>query len=70
MHPYLCQAKLLRMARECGMQVMAYSNLAGASYVEMGMAEAAESPCNLEAVVTIAAAHSKSAAQILLRWAI
>jgi len=38
MHPYLCQAKLLRMARESGLQVMAFSNLAGASYVEMGMA--------------------------------
>ena len=35
MHPYLAQAKLLRMAREAGLQVMAYSNLAGTSYVEL-----------------------------------
>ena len=35
MHPYLVQSKLLRMAKEAGIQVMAYSNLAGTSYVEL-----------------------------------
>ena len=70
MHPYLSQAKLLRMAQECGMQVMAYSNLAGASYVELGMSQAVDSPTNLPEVNAIATAHSKSSAQVLLRWAV
>ena len=47
MHPYLTQPKLLRMAREEGIQVMAYSNLASASYVEIGGATADENPCSL-----------------------
>jgi len=70
MHPYLCQAKLLRFAKESGLQVMAFSNLAGASYVEIGMATAAESLTSLSAITTIATAHSKSPAQVLLRWAV
>ena len=60
MHPYLSQAKLLRMARESGIQVMAYSNFAGAGYVEMGSANAEDSPSNLPSVIAIATAHSKS----------
>ena len=70
MHPYLSQQKLLRMAREEGIQVMAFSNLASASYVELQMAGADEAPVNLPQVTEIAARHSKSAAQVLLRWAV
>ena len=62
MHPYLTQKALLRMARENGIQVMAFSNLASASYVEIGMSKADESPCNLPAVSEIAARHSKTPA--------
>ena len=70
MHPYLTQQKLLRYAREEGIQVMAFSNLASASYVELQMAGADEAPVNLPQVAEIAARHSKSAAQVLLRWAV
>ena len=70
MHPYLTQKKLLRMARENGIQVMAFSNLASASYVELGGAQPDESPCNLPAVTEIAAKYSKSPAQVLLRWGV
>ena len=70
MHPYLSQQKLLRYAREEGIQVMAFSNLASASYVELQMAGADEAPVNLPQVAEIAARHSKSAAQVLLRWAV
>lgn len=43
MHPYNAQHKLLRFAREKGVQTMAFSNLASASYVEIGMAQASDS---------------------------
>ena len=58
------------MARENGIQVMAFSNLAGASYVELQMASSEDSPCNLDSIKAIAARHNKSPAQILLRWAV
>lgn len=60
MHPYNTQQKLLRMAREEKIQVMAFSNLASASYVELDMANAEESPCNLAQVTEIATRYSKS----------
>ena len=62
MHPYLTQKKLLRMARENGIQVMAFSNLASASYVELGVTKAEDSPCNLPAVTEIATRYSKTPA--------
>ena len=34
------------------------------------MASAEESPCNLDSVKAIAATHSKTPAQVLLRWAV
>ena len=58
------------MARENQIQVMAFSNLASASYVELQMAQENESPCNLPQVTEIATRHSKTAAQVLLRWAV
>ncbi len=56
------------MARENGIQVMGFSNLASSSYVEIGGATPEESPQNLQAVKDIAQRHSKTAAQVLLRW--
>jgi len=58
------------MARENRIQVMAFSNLASASYVELEMAKVDESPCNLAQVTEIATRYSKSPAQVLLRWAV
>jgi D-xylose reductase len=50
MHPYLTQEKLLRMAREHGIQVMAFSNFGPSSYVELGMATVEESILSLPVV--------------------
>jgi len=58
------------MARENSIQVTAYSNLASASYVELNMAGADEALWNQAVVTDIAARHSKTAAQVLLRWGI
>ncbi|HSQ54489.1 MAG TPA: aldo/keto reductase [Gemmata sp.] len=70
LHPYLTQEKLVRLAREEGIAVTAFSPLAAQSYHAIGMAGAAESVLN-EAVVRAAAAHHKrTPAQIVLRWAV
>ena len=58
------------MARENSIQVMAFSNLASASYVELDMAQRDESPCDLPQVVEIAQRHGKTSAQVLLRWGV
>ena len=70
MHPYLTQARLLRMAKENGVAVMAYSNFGPLSFVELEMASEDESILKIASVQEIAAAHNKTPAQILLRWAV
>ena len=70
MHPYFSQEVLLRMARENGLQVMAFSNFGPISYVELDLATNEETLLVKEAVTSIAAAHNKTPAQVLLRWAV
>ena len=70
MHPLLSQQKLLRMARENNIQVMAFSNFGSSSYVELGMTTPEESLMLLPQITEIAQRYSKSAAQVLLRWAV
>lgn len=69
MHPYNVQARLLRFARAVGVQTTAFSNLASASYVELGMATVADSLLEHSLVKEIAAKHpTKTPAHVLLRW--
>lgn len=49
---------------------MAYSNLGGASYVEIGLAEKEELLTEVPTIVNLAAKYNKTAAQICLRWAV
>ena len=70
MHPYNTQQKLLRFAREASIQVMAFSNLGPMSYVELQMASDDQSLLSKPAIQAIAQAHSKTAAQVLLRWGV
>uniref|UniRef100_A0A7S1QFZ7 NADP-dependent oxidoreductase domain-containing protein n=1 Tax=Neobodo designis TaxID=312471 RepID=A0A7S1QFZ7_NEODS len=70
MHPQLTQQRLLRMARESGIQVMAFSNLGASSYVELGMAQPAESLLTHEAVAAVAKRVGRTPAQVLLRWGV
>ena len=69
-HPYLTQTPLLRLARQYGMAVTAFSPLAAASYVELGMAGGGESVLAEPVVVAAAERHRRSPAQIVLRWAL
>ena len=58
------------MAREQGIQVMAFSNFGPNSYVELNQATNDETLLTKQEVTQIATAHNKSPAQVLLRWAI
>ena len=62
MHPYFSQEVLLRMARENGLQVMAFSNFGPISYVELDLATNEETLLVKQTVTDIAAAHNKTPA--------
>ena len=70
LHPLLTQDKLLRYCREQQIAVTAFSPLGSPSYVPLGMAKADESVLDHPDVQKIAAAHGKTPAQIVLRWAV
>ena len=70
MHPYLTQAELLKKSKDAGLVPMAYSPFGSLSYVELGDATTDESVLELQAVKDIAAKHSKTPGQIILRWGV
>lgn len=69
LHPYLSQQTLVDYCQSQGVAVVAYSPLGSASYIELG-GDAGYGKGVLEeaTIVAIANAHSKSPAQIVLRW--
>jgi diketogulonate reductase-like aldo/keto reductase len=69
-HPYLTQEKLIRCARDYGIEVTAFSPLGAQSYFELNMAEQGESLLGAAPVMVAAQAHGKSPAQVLLKWGI
>jgi len=69
-HPRLAQERLLRFCREHGVVFTAFSPLASASYVELGMADEDESLVDAAPLREAAAAHGVSPAQVALRWGI
>ncbi len=69
-HPYLVQPKLMRLARDYGIHVTAFSPLGSLSYVEIDMAGPGDSVLAEPVVVAAADAHGKTPAQIVLRWGI
>lgn len=70
MHPLLTQQKLLRFAKEQGLQTMSFSCLGSASYVEIDMAKAEDSLMNYDLIKTLAGKYNKTPAQVLLRWGV
>lgn len=69
-HPYLTQEKLLRFCREQGVAYTAFSPLGAQSYHQLGMADRSDSLLEHAQIKTIAAAHNKTPAQVLLRWGV
>src|SRR5206468_2740761 len=60
LHPYLAQEKLVRLARESGIAVTAFSPLAAQSYHAIGMAEPGESVLDEALVRGAALWHRKT----------
>ncbi|MEP0390954.1 aldo/keto reductase [Erythrobacter sp.] len=69
-HPYLTQEKLIRCAKDYGMEVTAFSPLGAQSYFELNMADAQESLLGTAPVMVAAQAHGKTPAQVLLKWGV
>ncbi|OGG56502.1 hypothetical protein A3D71_02430 [Candidatus Kaiserbacteria bacterium RIFCSPHIGHO2_02_FULL_55_20] len=65
LHPYLQQTRLVDFCQRLGMAVTAYSPLARPGYEEMS-----ERLVDEKVIRTIASAHGKTPAQVLLRWGI
>lgn len=67
-HPYLTQERLIRLARNYGLEVTAFSPLGALSYRELGMAGKNESVLEQPVVRAAAGRSGKSPAQVVLRW--
>lgn len=70
LHPYLTQSKLVRFASEQRIAVTAFSPLGAKSYQPLGMAAEEESVLEHPAIVEIANASGRTAAQVVLRWGV
>ena len=70
-HPYLTQPGLVKLAQESGMAVTAYSSFGPQSFLELDMKQAKDTALLLDhpTIKKISDKHSKTPAQILLRWA-
>lgn len=69
-HPYLTQSKLLRYCQQEQIAVTAFSPLGAGSYVPLNMATEAQSVLKESVVAQIAQRHSRTSAQVVLRWGV
>ena len=70
LHPHNSQTRLVRFAHEAGMNVTAFSTFGASSYLELDMATKEDLLMENPAIVKIASSKNKSAAQVLIRWAL
>ena len=70
-HPYLTQEGLIDFAQKEKIAVTAYSSFGPQSFIELDMQKAKDTPLLFDnpTIKTIAEKHSKTPAQVLLRWA-
>lgn len=69
-HPHLTQKKLIRLAREAGIRVTAFSPLGGTSYISLDMATPSDLLFDNPIIAAIGKSHNKTSAQIMLRWSV
>lgn len=70
LHPFLAQDQLLRYCADVGIALTGFSPLGAGSYVTLGMAQEEDSVLRHPAVTAIAGRLGRSAAQVVLRWAV
>jgi D-xylose reductase len=70
LHPLLSQEKLLRFCESQNIEVTGFSPLGAESYFSLGMADQSESLLDNALISSIAKAHDKTTAQVMLRWAV
>lgn len=70
LHPHNTQDRLVRMARDAGMRVTAFSVFGASSYLELNMATVDDVLMKDPVIASIAQSVQKSPAQVLLRWAL
>lgn len=70
-HPYLQQPRLIEFVQSKGIAVTAYSSFGPQSFIELNNPKATNAAQLLvhEDITSIAKAHNKTPAQVLLRWA-
>lgn len=68
-HPYLTQPALLKFCQDRNIHVTAFSPLASYSYIELG-GDGGHRLLDEAVIQEIAARHSRTAAQIVLRWGV
>ena len=69
LHPYLCQNALVRYAQSEDIAITAFSPFGADSYLTLGMAKETDRLLDHPVVTGIATTHSRTPAQVLLRWA-
>lgn len=71
-HPYFTQDRIVNFCRSKGIHVTAYSPFASLSYIPFGTEAAVNTQSLLEhdVVKAVAAKHSKTSAQVLLKWGV
>lgn len=69
-HPYLTQERLIRLAKDYGISVTAFSPLGALSYLELNMADKMEAVIGQPVILSAANRLDKTPAQIVLRWGI
>ena len=70
LHPENAQTKLIKFAHSHGIKVTGFSTLGASSYIELNMATSNERLLENKVVVDIATTHSKTPAQVLIKWCI
>ncbi|MEO1247841.1 MAG: aldo/keto reductase [Pseudomonadota bacterium] len=69
-HPFLTQEKLIRLAKDFGLAVTAFSPLGALSYVSLDMATEADTVLTAPPVVAAAERLERTPAQVVLRWGV
>jgi len=67
-HPYLNQARMLKLCRAYDIDVVAYSPLGSLSYIELDMAGDMPSLLEHDVINAIAESVQRTPAQVILRW--